>query len=427
MREKIHNSLLRPWLLAGIATGALAGPVVAAEWTHDPGDMYGTASGPSTWMEMISSSCSGLNQSPIDIQTATMNSGGSVLEFDYQDVTLEVVNDGHVLEVPYTAGSELRVNGEVYTLEKVQFHTMSEHLYLGQRYDMEAHLVHKNAAGQTAIVAVFLEGGASQNGFVGPTIANAPDIVTTSATLLTVNARDLLPTSSALTTSSVDMPMEYSPVAYSPLFQAAYGYTPVAHNREEWKENRKDWKESWKKKKKEWKETWSQIWKDMKSSMSRSEYDSRSDYRKAKREARAEYKAKKREAKEKYREEKRASRDALRQARLDEHLGNTEPPANEEPPVPYPDPIPDPLPEPPASSVVQVDTYFEYMGSLTMPMCEGDVRWFVLPAKVNVSSASVTEMQRIVGLFPNYDGYPYNYRPVQPLYNKQVFQVEPAP
>ncbi|MDX1527887.1 MAG: carbonic anhydrase family protein [Gammaproteobacteria bacterium] len=385
--------------------------------------MSSTAAGPNAWMEMVSSSCSGLNQSPIDIQTATMNSGGPVLEFDYQDVTLEVVNDGHVLEVPYTAGSELRVNGEVYTLEKVQFHTMSEHLYLGKQYDMEAHLVHRNAAGQTAIVAVFLDGGALQNSFVGPAISNAPEIVTTNATLLTVNARDLLPTSSALTTSSVDMPMEYSPVAYSPLSQAAYGYTPVAHSREEWKEKKKDWKEAWKDKKKEWKETWSQIWKDMKSSMRRSDYDSRSDYRKAKREARAKYKEERRASRDAMRAQRKQSREDFRQARRDEHLGNTEPPpANEEPPVPDPEPTP----EPPASSIVQVDTYFEYMGSLTMPNCDGNVRWFVLPAVVNVSSASVAEMQRIVGMFPNYDGYPYNYRPVQPLYNKQVFQVEPA-
>ena len=117
--------------------------------------------------------------------------------------------------------------------------------------------------------------------------------------------------------------------------------------------------------------------------------------------------------------------DEFRKARRDAHRGISDvPPANE---PPTPDPVPEPTPEPPVTNVVQVDTYFEYMGSLTMPMCDGDVRWFVLPAVVNVSSTSVTEMQRIVGLFPNYDGYPYNYRPVQPLYNKQVFQVEPAP
>ena len=425
MREKFHNSLLRPWLLAGIATGVLTGPVVAAEWTHDPNDYSSAAAGPNAWMEMVTPNCSGLSQSPIDIQTATMTPGGPVLEFDYQDVTLEVVNDGHVLEVPYTAGSELRVGGEVYTLEKVQFHTMSEHLYLGQRYDMEAHLVHRNAAGQTAIVAVFLQGGATQNSFVGPAIGNAPEIVTTNATLLSVNAKDLLPTSGALTTSSVDMPIEYNPVAYSPLSQSAYGYTPVAHNREEWRERKQDWKEAWKERKKEWKETWRQVWKDMRSSMRRSDYSSRSEYRKAKREARAEYKAKRRAEKDAMRAERRQWLDQFRQARRDAHRGNTDlPPANE---PPAPDPDPEPTPEPPVTNVVQVDTYFEYMGSLTMPTCDSGVRWFVLPAVVNVSSASVTEMQRIVGLFPNYDGYSYNHRPVQPMYNKQVFQIEPAP
>lgn len=401
MRAKILKRLLRPWLLAGIATGVMAGPVTAVEWTHDPSDSSSTQAGPNSWSEAVSSSCLGLTQSPIDIVVAT-SQAGPPLEFDYQDNILTVTNTGHVIEVPYGAGSELHVGTDVYELESIQFHTLSEHNYLGQQFDMEAHLVHRNVlTGDLAIVAVFLQGGVSQNGFVFPAIDNAPETVSSVNTLLTVNASDLLPASSALTTTSVDMPFEYSPVAYSPFADAAMAYTPVSHWNSDWKEWQQSWKQTWKANWSKWKEV-------LRSALATDDKDERKAIREAAKQQRREAKEARREAHEEGKHKKDKHKD------------------DEPPPEPEPDPAPLPDPQPPASSVVTVDTYFEYSGSLTMPPCTEGVRWFVIPAVIDVSSASVTEMQRLVGLFPNYDGYPYNNRPLQPVYLQNPLQIKPV-
>ena len=448
MRAKILKRLLRPWLLAGIATGVMAGPVTAAEWTHDPSDSSSAEAGPSSWVELVSSSCAGLMQSPINIVSATPQAGPP-LEFDYQDNTLTVTNTGHVIEVPYGAGSELRVGNDIYELESIQFHTMSEHTYLGQQFDMEAHLVHRNVlTNELAIVAVFLQGGTSQNSFVFPAIDNAPETVTSASTLLTVNASDLLPASSALTTTSADMPINYTPVAYSPLEAGALAYTPVGYWDKDWKQT---WKQSWEASKEAWKTNWDK-WKEaLRDSLSVDDKDERKEARKAAKDerhaamqARHEERHEQRHARhderqdgqewrnEERHEERHARHDERhedRHARRDERREDGDPPPPDDEPPPDPDPVPDPdpLPDPdPPSDTVKVDTYFEYMGSLTMPPCTEGVRWFVIPAVIDVSSASVTEMQRLVGLFPNYDGYPFNNRPLQPVFMQQILQIEPA-
>jgi carbonic anhydrase len=388
-------------------------------------------------------------QSPIDIVSATAQAGPP-LEFDYQDNTLTVTNTGHVIEVPYAAGSELRVGNDIYELESIQFHTRSEHTYLGQQFDMEAHLVHRNVlSGELAIVAVFLRGGASQNGFVFPAIDNAPETVSSATTSLTVNARDLLPASGALTTTSADAPVEYTPVVYSPFADGAMAYTPVGY----WD---KDWKETWKANWAKWKEA-------LRSAMLIEDKEERKAAKEAAKEerkaAKEAAKQERREAREARHEERRDGRQARREERHDDqeardderhaerHARQDErhedrhgrrderredrdqpPPEDQPPPDPDPVPDPDPLPDPdpPADTFVTVDTYFEYMGSLTMPTCDEGVRWLVLPAVIDISSASVAEMQRLVGLFPHYDGYPFNNRPLQPVFMQRILQIEPA-
>ena len=415
MRAKILKRLLRPWLLVGIATGVLAGPVTAAEWTHDPDDNSSAEAGPNAWVELVSPACGGMSQSPIDILAVTPQVGPP-LEFDYKDITLTVANTGHVIEVPYEMGSELRVGNEIYQLESIQFHTTSEHTYLGQQFDMEAHLVHRNIlSGEVAIVAVFLQGGTSQNGFVFPAIDNAPETVTSNGTLLTVNARDLLPSSGVLTTSSADAPIKYAPVAYSPFVDTAMAYTPVGYWDKDWK---KTWKASWE----EWKEALrSAMLIDDKEERKAAKKAAKEERREA-REARHEERHEDREGRNEERHEERHARHEQRQEDRDARRDERREDRNQ--PPPEPDPLPDP--EPPGDTLVTVDTYFEYMGSLTMPPCDVGVRWFVLPAVVDVASASVTEMQRLVGLFPNYDGYPFNNRPLQPMFNKQLFQIQSA-
>jgi carbonic anhydrase len=161
---------------AMLAFLALAGWAVAATaWNHDPGSDIG----PARWgtLDQAFEKClTGTSQSPVDI-TGTGKGGGPALQFRYPDNELIVENTGHVIEVPIPAdnGNTLKIGSSVYTLEQYHFHAPSEHTLNGKSYDLEAHLVHENAAGQLAVVGVFMDIGDDSNELVDDVFRNAPD------------------------------------------------------------------------------------------------------------------------------------------------------------------------------------------------------------------------------------------------------------
>ena len=53
----------------------------------------------------------------------------------------------------------LVINGTVYHLRQLHWHTPSEHTVGGRRYDMELHLVHESAANKAAVIAVLYKFG----------------------------------------------------------------------------------------------------------------------------------------------------------------------------------------------------------------------------------------------------------------------------
>ena len=105
----------------------------------------------------------GHSQSPIDIHSfkektlsETINAD---IEFDYQSAPLEVVNNGHTIQVNYPQGSSVKINGKKYELLQFHFHTPSEHTFDGEAYPMEAHLVHKNHSGEYAVIGLLIKAG----------------------------------------------------------------------------------------------------------------------------------------------------------------------------------------------------------------------------------------------------------------------------
>lgn len=401
MKNKMHRSLKRPWLLAGIFAGLMTGPASAAEWSHVTWD---ETLGPYSWGYLDPSwlTCAeGTQQSPIDISTAVSQTGSAPLEFHYTETTLDVVNTGHVIEVPYANGSELRVGDETYYLQSLQFHTQSEHKLLGQQFDMEVHLVHANALEQTAIVTVFLKVGATQNNLVSAVFQDPP------ATGAVVNVMDLLPHAKTSTTTTSDT---------STTDPDAGTATSVKDVQKEWKEKKKAWKEDWKDQKKSWKEQWKEKWNDMKLALSEL-FGRGKDAKRALRAEKADYREARLASKEDFRNERRASREAFRDARraaieaarngTPDPTGDTGGTTETTPTAPY------------------VDEYYSYMGSLTMPPCTEGVKWFVVPHLVDISSTSLQQMQLLVGQFPNHWEWPYNNRPTLPLNEHQVFQHTP--
>jgi carbonic anhydrase len=100
----------------------------------------------------------GMNQSPIDIrETVSVDLGP--LDFDYSTRATSVVNNGHTLQVNIEPGSFMRVEGDRFELDQIHFHSPSEHRVHGEGFPFEAHLVHRNGAGELAVVGVLFRLG----------------------------------------------------------------------------------------------------------------------------------------------------------------------------------------------------------------------------------------------------------------------------
>jgi carbonic anhydrase len=125
------------------------------EWDYDG------ANGPQKWGSLKSdyASCKlGRNQSPIDIR-ATTKSTLAPIEFDYKASPLKLIDNGHTIQVNPAAGNGITVAGNRYELLQFHFHTPSEERINGKSYPLVAHLVHKNAEGKLAVVAVLFKEG----------------------------------------------------------------------------------------------------------------------------------------------------------------------------------------------------------------------------------------------------------------------------
>ena len=106
----------------------------------------------------------GKRQSPINIEeTSTLQGPAESLQFNYQPSNGTVVNNGHTIQVDLTGDNDLTVRGSSYKLLQFHFHTPAEEQVNGQGFAMVAHLVHKNAENQLAVVAVLLEPGAANS------------------------------------------------------------------------------------------------------------------------------------------------------------------------------------------------------------------------------------------------------------------------
>lgn len=133
---------------------------------HDPSHWtYEGETGPSNWGSMKSEFglCSnGKQQSPVNI-TEAYAQDLEPLQFQYKESKTNIQNNGHTIQLNYDPGSYLQIGSDRYQLLQFHFHTPSEEAIGGQRYPMVAHLVHKNEAGQLAVVALLMNQGSRDN------------------------------------------------------------------------------------------------------------------------------------------------------------------------------------------------------------------------------------------------------------------------
>lgn len=161
----------RPYTRA--RTAALAAPLTTeppkefAPAAAEAAWSYQGETGPPAWASLKPEFVlcgTGKRQSPINIDDAeTLQGPAEPLQFNYLPSEGSVVNNGYTIQVDVSGDNLLTVRGSTYKLLHLQFHAPSEERINFRSYAMVAHLVHRNAEGQLAIVAVLLDPGTANN------------------------------------------------------------------------------------------------------------------------------------------------------------------------------------------------------------------------------------------------------------------------
>lgn len=161
------------------------------QWSYD-GEL-----GPTHWSDLDAkwALCGdGSTQSPIDIPESIAPKPMSDLSIEYEPSELQLVNNGHTIQVNSEPGSRIVVGGVPYELMQFHFHAHSEHRVGGRFAPLELHLVHRAASGALAVVGILVEQG-EPNQALAPVFAGLPKQSGSMLQLLDgpFDASDLLP------------------------------------------------------------------------------------------------------------------------------------------------------------------------------------------------------------------------------------------
>jgi carbonic anhydrase len=146
-----------------------------SEKSEKPNWTYEGDNGAENWAELSDSfaTCAtGRLQSPFNIE-ADITADLADLGLNYNPVAMNVINNGHTIQVDQAGAGQLVVDGKTYDLLQFHFHAGSEYTISGKDYPLEVHLVHASADGALAVVGVMFEEGAA-NDELGNIWANMP-------------------------------------------------------------------------------------------------------------------------------------------------------------------------------------------------------------------------------------------------------------
>ena len=139
-----------------LATGS-TGTILAQHWRYE-----GEA-GPQNWGKLDPNfrvCASGKNQSPIDLK-GFIEADLKALKLDYRAGIVDILNNGHTVQVNYAPGSSLVVDGLRFELKQFHFHAPSENKINAKDFPLEGHLVHADKDGNLAVLAVMFQEGAA--------------------------------------------------------------------------------------------------------------------------------------------------------------------------------------------------------------------------------------------------------------------------
>jgi carbonic anhydrase len=146
------------------AAAAAAVAVVATPKVYSNHWSYEGENGPANWGRINPewAKCgTGNRQSPIDIRDG-MKVDLEQITFDYKPSSFNVTDNGHTVQVMVSGGNFITVANRMYELIGFHFHRPSEERINGKGYEMVVHLVHKDAEGHLAVLALLLERGKPQ-------------------------------------------------------------------------------------------------------------------------------------------------------------------------------------------------------------------------------------------------------------------------
>lgn len=196
-----HSVFTRRRAFAAVAALAAGGAAATFAVTRDrsetPAHWDYEAEGPGHWAELDRTyrTCgTGHAQSPIDLPSHTQSHPDEHIDIEYHVLPMaESANNGHTVQTNLSGGNGNRIliAGQPYELSQFHFHAPSEHTVDGHGVEMEFHLVHKDAAGALAVLAILLEPGADSP--FAPLLTALPATAGSTTRIGPVDLRTLLP------------------------------------------------------------------------------------------------------------------------------------------------------------------------------------------------------------------------------------------
>lgn len=149
------------YVLSLILSVSFAAYAIAGSGTTQ-GEYKGPARG--TELNKNNTLCStGKNQSPIHIK-GVFKTTLPPIKFNYSSPSNSIANTGNHIQVFfYEKSTNITVGNHQFSLTQIHFHTQSEHRISGKSYALEAHFVHSDENGNSAIIAVFFKHGKKNN------------------------------------------------------------------------------------------------------------------------------------------------------------------------------------------------------------------------------------------------------------------------
>jgi carbonic anhydrase len=190
------HSFYKTALLASMLGPLIVPTFCVAQENHPAHWSYSGPENPKRWgkLDPAYSSCTlGRAQAPIDVKNAKP-ADLPALRIDYQSVPLNIIDNGHTIQVNYAPGSTFTVGNKTYTLKQFHFHHPAEEHINGTSFPLVAHLVHTDAEGHLAVIAVLFKTGAT-NPLIDMLWKNIPTEKEKAQDVpsVSVQAEDLLP------------------------------------------------------------------------------------------------------------------------------------------------------------------------------------------------------------------------------------------